>query len=223
MGRKAQGCKSFLNSFSDIGFYRPFAVAKLVMGMVVRQYHGSVNISIGQGKVERQNFPVFCKIDLLTMVSALRLNYIFPYEVLSLTYIGTLPFFYTSIRAISFRSPLEQGDGLCRSGKHRDSCRHVDALPGNYVHQIFNPEKADRLTLGHRVLTAIVNGRECRIYDFRLEDDWSMGPGKPKPVVEEGMVFIDLESGMPLRISSSMVEEPWRYNTIRSTTSPSLV
>lgn len=79
---------------------------------------------------------------------------------------------------------------------------------GNYVHQIFNPEKADRLTLSHRELTAVVNGRECRIYDFRLEDEWPMGPGKPKPVVEEGMVLIDLESGMPLRISSSMVEGP---------------
>ncbi|MCK5737198.1 MAG: hypothetical protein KAH21_11995 [Spirochaetaceae bacterium] len=78
----------------------------------------------------------------------------------------------------------------------------------NYVHQIFNPEKADRLSLIPRGITAIINGRECRIYDFRLEDEWPMGPGKPKSVVEEGMVFIEIESGLPLKLTSTMVDGP---------------
>ena len=91
---------------------------------------------------------------------------------------------------------------LRRIDKQKDNDR------GKYVHQIFNPEKADRLTLTAREDTAVIDGRECRIYDFRLEDEWPMGPGKPKPVVEEGMIFIELVSGMPLRLTSSMVEGP---------------
>jgi hypothetical protein len=35
-----------------------------------------------------------------------------------------------------------------------------------------------------------------------------MGPGKPKHIVEEGRVFIDRESGMPLRLSSSVIDGP---------------
>ena len=79
---------------------------------------------------------------------------------------------------------------------------------GVYAHQMFNPEKAGGLTLEPRDITAVVDGRECRIYDFRFEDEWPMGPGKPKPVVEEGMIFIDLEYGMPLRLTSSVSEGP---------------
>ncbi len=101
----------------------------------------------------------------------------------------------------------EDGKNVTDREQRRNQKREDDRRD-NYIHQIFNPEKVDRLTLSPRELTAIVNGRECRIYDFHLEDDWSMGPGKPKPVVEEGMVFIDLESGMPLKLSSSMVEGP---------------
>ena len=77
-----------------------------------------------------------------------------------------------------------------------------------YAHQMFNPEKADGLILEPRDVTAVIDGRECRIYDFRFENEWPMGPGKPKPVVEEGMIFIDLEYGMPLRLTSTVSEGP---------------
>jgi len=90
----------------------------------------------------------------------------------------------------------------------RQTEKRKSGNPQDYVHQIFNPGKAENLTLSPRAATAIVNGQECRIYDFRLEDERSMGPGKPKIIVEEGMVFIDIESGMPLRLTSSMVEGP---------------
>ncbi len=90
----------------------------------------------------------------------------------------------------------------------RQSEKRKSGNPQDYVHQIFNPGNAENLALSARAATAIVNGRECRIYDFHLEDERPMGPGKPKYVVEEGMVFIDIESGMPLRLTSSMVEGP---------------
>ena len=73
---------------------------------------------------------------------------------------------------------------------------------------MFNPEKADGLTLHPRSLTGVIEGRTCRIYDYRFEDEWEMGSGDPKPVVEEGVMFLDLESGMPLRIISSLTETP---------------
>jgi hypothetical protein len=53
-----------------------------------------------------------------------------------------------------------------------------------------------------------VDGYECRIYDFVFKDEWAMGAGKPKPVTEEGTVFIDVENGMPLRLESRLTEGP---------------
>lgn len=105
-------------------------------------------------------------------------------------------------------------DGKDVSGRERRRAERRDGDDrGPYAHQMFNPEKSDRLIIFPRDITAIVGGRDCRIYDFRFEDEWPMGPGKPKPVVEEGVLLVDLESGMPLRLTSSIAEGP---NAIKS-------
>ncbi len=108
----------------------------------------------------------------------------------------------------------ENGKDVTDRERRRNQKRE-DNDRDSYVHQIFNPEKAEKLSLMPREVTAIIDGRECRIYDFRLEDEWSMGPGKPKPIVEEGTVFIEIESGMPLRLTSSMVEGPDAVKSFR--------
>jgi hypothetical protein len=79
---------------------------------------------------------------------------------------------------------------------------------GEYAHQVFNPEKADGLKLTPREDSAVVAGRECRVYDFRFEDEWPMGPGKPKPVTEEGSVYLDSKTGLPLLLESRLVDGP---------------
>jgi len=59
-----------------------------------------------------------------------------------------------------------------------------------------------------RAATSSLDGRVCRVYDFVFKDSWPMGPGKPRPVTEEGFVFVDVESGMPLRVESRLIEGP---------------
>ena len=63
----------------------------------------------------------------------------------------------------------------------------------------------------------VVHGRTCLAYDFRLEAERRMGPGGPKRVVEEGSVFLEKESGMPLRIQSRLVEGPRSITTMTYT------
>jgi hypothetical protein len=104
-------------------------------------------------------------------------------------------------------SAMENGKDVTDRERRRAERRDDDDR-GNYAHQMFNPGKSDGLSLDPRDISAIINGRECRIYDFRFEDEWPMGPGKPKPVVEVGVLFVDQESGMPLRLTSSIAEGP---------------
>lgn len=81
-----------------------------------------------------------------------------------------------------------------------------------YVHAIFNPEKADGLVLTPTGTEEEIQGTLCVVYDFRMEDERKMGPGKPKEMVEEGRVYLEKETGMPLRVESHLVEGP---NAIR--------
>jgi hypothetical protein len=104
-------------------------------------------------------------------------------------------------------SALEDGKDVMKREQRRLE-REDDRDGPSFAHQIFNPEKAAGLTLTPRTTTAVVDGYECRIYDFVLKDEWPMGAGKPKPVTEEGTVFIDVENGMPLRLESRLTEGP---------------
>ena len=106
-------------------------------------------------------------------------------------------------------SAFEDGEDVTeRERRDAEKRRERGGDNSEYIHQLFNPEKSGGLTLSPRDTTAIVHGRECRIYDFRFEDAWEMGPGRPKAVVEEGVIFVDLEDGLPLRISSRLVDGP---------------
>ncbi|MDF1566804.1 MAG: hypothetical protein RQ801_12105 [Spirochaetaceae bacterium] len=104
-------------------------------------------------------------------------------------------------------SAVENGKDVTKHEQRR--LERVDERDGpSFAHQIFNPDKAAGLTLIPRATTAVVDGYECRIYDFVFKDEWPMGAGKPKPVTEEGTVFIDVENGMPLRLVSRLTEGP---------------
>lgn len=102
---------------------------------------------------------------------------------------------------------VEDGKDITEKERRKEE-RQDDEEDEIFLHQMFNPEKAEGLTITPREATAIIGGRECRIYDYRFEDEWKMGGGDPKPVVEEGTLFLDVENGMPLRINSSLTENP---------------
>ena len=109
-------------------------------------------------------------------------------------------------------SANEDGKDVTDRERRRAERRDGDDR-GTYAHQMFNPEKSDGLSISPRAVTAVIDGSECLIYDFRFADEWPMGPGKPKPVVEEGVLFVDLETAMPIRLTSSIIEGP---NAIKS-------
>lgn len=102
---------------------------------------------------------------------------------------------------------MENGKDVTKREQHRLE-RGDDRDGPSYAHQIFNPEKAAGLILTPRISTAVVDGYECRIYDFIFNDEWPIGVGKPKPVTEEGMVYIDVVTGMPIRLESRLTEGP---------------
>lgn len=109
-------------------------------------------------------------------------------------------------------SAMENGKDVTDRERRRAEKRD-EGDRGIYAHQMFNPEKSDGLSLSPRSVTAVIDGRECLIYDFRFADEWPMGPGKPRPVIEEGVLFVDLETAMPMRLTSSVTEGP---NAIKS-------
>ena len=105
-------------------------------------------------------------------------------------------------------SAVEDGRDITEKQRRQAERRSGDESESEYIHGIFDPAKASGLTLEPAGYEVVVHGRSCAAYSFRLEDERRMGPGSPKRVVEEGSVFLDVETGMPLRIQSRMVEGP---------------
>ncbi len=64
-------------------------------------------------------------------------------------------------------SAMENGKDVTERERRRAERRDENDR-GIYAHQMFNPEKSAGLSLDPRDISAIINGRECRIYDFRF-------------------------------------------------------
>ena len=83
-----------------------------------------------------------------------------------------------------------------------------------YIHPIFNPENAEDLELIPAGYEAVIDGQNCVVYFFRLENERAMGPGSPKQVTEEGHLYLERDSGMPLKIESRLVDGPNSLKTM---------
>ena len=75
-------------------------------------------------------------------------------------------------------------------------------------HSVFNAEKQDEIALSRRAAAAVIRGRECAVFDFTLQEEWPMPGGSRRTVEVAGAVFVDTESGMPLRVRNHLTDGP---------------
>ena len=77
-----------------------------------------------------------------------------------------------------------------------------------FAFAVSRPGAADGLVLTPRYAVETVAGRDCRAYDYTIDVEWPMGPNRTMDVTEAGVVWLDLETGAPLRLESGAVDAP---------------
>lgn len=107
----------------------------------------------------------------------------------------------------AFEGNKEVTEKARRENQRREE-RQGDGDSDTYVHSIFDPELADGLILKPRDAVEIVAGRDCRAYDYTIDVEWPMGPNRTMDVTEAGVVWLDMETGAPLRLESGAVDAP---------------